>query len=195
MVLTTLEESEAPDKARALLARAPLEEADPARQQAIMEMVATIMVYKFNNLSRSEVDAMLDLSLQQTRVYQEAREEGEERGRQVGQLQGQRSLIALLLRQKFEALPQPVIGALSLLTPEQLESLALALLNFSQLAEAEEWIAAALRETLTPELSTQLGSDTGALLQDATLPQLVAIGQDEERITSLGELTARLQDE
>ena len=43
-----------------------------------MEMLTTIMVYKFTNLSRQEVEAMLGITLEQTRVYQEAKEEGRE---------------------------------------------------------------------------------------------------------------------
>ncbi|WP_281063357.1 hypothetical protein [Leptolyngbya sp. Cla-17] len=38
-------------------------------------MLTTIMVYKFTNLSRQEIETMLGISLQQTRVYQEAKEE------------------------------------------------------------------------------------------------------------------------
>jgi predicted transposase YdaD len=36
------------------------------------------MVYKFTNLSRQEIDAMLGITLQETRVYREAREEERE---------------------------------------------------------------------------------------------------------------------
>jgi predicted transposase YdaD len=41
-----------------------------------MEMVATIMVYEFTQLTRAEVDTMLGVTLQETRVYQEAKAEG-----------------------------------------------------------------------------------------------------------------------
>ncbi|MBM0744739.1 Rpn family recombination-promoting nuclease/putative transposase (plasmid) [Phormidium sp. CLA17] len=75
MVLTTLEEAQAPAEARALLARSRQEIDEPAASRAIMEMLTTIMVYKFTNLSRQEIETMLGISLQQTRVYQEAKEE------------------------------------------------------------------------------------------------------------------------
>ncbi len=35
-----------------------------------MEMLTTILVYRFDQLSRVEVEAMLGITLQQTRVYQ-----------------------------------------------------------------------------------------------------------------------------
>ncbi len=56
-------------------------------------MITTIMVYKFTSLSRQEVEAMLGITLQQTRVYQEAKEEGRQEGEQ--------SLILLLLAQRL----------------------------------------------------------------------------------------------
>ena len=43
--------------------------------KAYIEMISTIVVYKFTNLSRQEIDAMLGTKLEETRVYQEAREE------------------------------------------------------------------------------------------------------------------------
>jgi predicted transposase YdaD len=44
-------------------------------------MICTIAVYKFSKLSREEVEAMLGLSLEETRVYQEASAEGKIIGR------------------------------------------------------------------------------------------------------------------
>jgi predicted transposase YdaD len=45
------------------------------------------MVYKFTDLSRREVEAMLGLQLEDTRVYREAKEEGRLEGRQEGRLE------------------------------------------------------------------------------------------------------------
>jgi predicted transposase YdaD len=47
----------------------------------IIEMVTTIIVYKFTQLTRAEVDAMLGVTLQETRVYQEAKAEGKVEGK------------------------------------------------------------------------------------------------------------------
>ena len=50
---------------------------DAVLQQKVLEFIETIVVYKFPNLSREEIEAMLNLNLiRQTRVYQEAKEEG-----------------------------------------------------------------------------------------------------------------------
>jgi predicted transposase YdaD len=44
-------------------------------RQGIIEVVNTIISYKFTNLSRKEVDAMLGTKFEETRVFQEAQED------------------------------------------------------------------------------------------------------------------------
>jgi predicted transposase/invertase (TIGR01784 family) len=75
MVLTIVKESEAAEKARILIGRANQEVTDLPVKQGIIEMISTIVVYKFTNLSREEIDAMLGTKLEETRVFQEAQEE------------------------------------------------------------------------------------------------------------------------
>jgi len=54
---------------------------NPIAQREIIELIYTVFVYKFPKLSREEIETMLGLSeLKQTKVYQEAVEEGEQRG-------------------------------------------------------------------------------------------------------------------
>jgi predicted transposase YdaD len=69
------EESEAAEKARMLIERANQEVSALSIRQGIIEMISTIMVYKFINLSRQEIDAMLGTKFEETRVYREAKEE------------------------------------------------------------------------------------------------------------------------
>jgi predicted transposase YdaD len=98
-----------------------------------MEMVTTIMVYKFTNLSRREVEAMLGITLGQTRVYQEAKAEGRE--------EGERSLILRLLPRRVGEVPESIRVQINTLSLTQLESLAEALLDFSNLSDLETWLA------------------------------------------------------
>lgn len=136
MVLTTLEEDASLAEAQHLLMKSG-QESDPEASRAIIELVTTIIVYKFARLSRSEVEAMLGLSLQETRVYQEAKEEGREEGRE----EGTRSLILLLLTQRLGAMPNSLSEQINALTLAQLEALAIALLNFSTLTDLETWLS------------------------------------------------------
>ncbi|OKH36616.1 hypothetical protein NIES2119_16435 [[Phormidium ambiguum] IAM M-71] len=128
MVLTTLQENQAAVEARNLLARSQ-QELPTQMSRAIMEMITTIMVYKFTNLSRQEVEAMLGISLQQTRVYQEAREDEA------------KSLILRLLTRRVGEVPDSLRSQIETLSLTQLESLGEALLDFSNLSDLEVWLA------------------------------------------------------
>jgi len=74
MVLTTLEDEQATQEARYLPSRNQQEEPQ-AGNRTIIELVTTIMVYKFENKSRIEVEEMLGITLKETRVYREIKEE------------------------------------------------------------------------------------------------------------------------
>ena len=64
-----------------LLQRAKTEIADPLVTRDIIDLLETVLVSKFAQLSREEIQAMFLLSdIKQTRVYQEARQEGEQAG-------------------------------------------------------------------------------------------------------------------
>ncbi|MEB3230839.1 MAG: Rpn family recombination-promoting nuclease/putative transposase [Leptolyngbyaceae bacterium] len=135
--LTTCTEKQAPIAARELIARAQQEEPG-IRQAAIIELITTIMVYRFTNKSRQEVEAMLDLTLQETRFYRDVKEEGREEGRE----EGMRSLILRQLNHRFGALPEVVVNGVNGLSLEALDTLAEALLDFDSIDEAVSWLSA-----------------------------------------------------
>lgn len=111
----------------------------PIPERIILELIETIVVYKFPQLSRQEIEAMLGLSeLKQTRVYQEALAEG----RQEGRRQEGRSLILRLVQRRFGDLPQTTICQIDTLSLEQLEALGEALLDFAEMADLQRWLAA-----------------------------------------------------
>ncbi|MBD2456750.1 Rpn family recombination-promoting nuclease/putative transposase [Nostoc sp. FACHB-87] len=65
-------------------------------QKQLLELIETILVYKFPTMSQKEIEAMFGLSeLKQTRVYQEAREEGKLEGRLEGKLEAVPKFLAL----------------------------------------------------------------------------------------------------
>ncbi len=70
-------EAKAKNRARLLIQKVRQEIEGEVSQQEIVELIETIVVYKFPYLSRQEVEDMLGLSdLKQTKVYQEAKQEG-----------------------------------------------------------------------------------------------------------------------
>jgi predicted transposase YdaD len=131
--LTTLEGETAITAAKQALAQGQ-------GNRDIMEMVATIMVYKFTQLTRAEVDAMLGVTLQETRVYQEAKAEGT--------AEGKLAMLSMLLSQRFGSLPQSMINRLAELSIaslapkaiEQLEALGTQLFDFTELTDITAWL-------------------------------------------------------
>ena len=143
MVLTTLDRQQAPIEARYLLTRTEQEAASEAESRAIMEVVTTIMVYRFAELSRVEVEAMLDMRLEETRVYREAKNEGREEGRQEGRLIEAANLVLRLLTRRFgQELSEQLRTTIATLPLPLLEELVEALLDFGTVAELETWLTA-----------------------------------------------------
>ncbi len=69
-------------------------------------------------------------------IYQDILEEGRQEGRQ----EGERSLVLLLLEQRVGQLSQIERDRISVLSVKQLEALALALSNFSSVADLTVWL-------------------------------------------------------
>jgi predicted transposase/invertase (TIGR01784 family) len=133
MVLTTVDDELAPVEARYLLERSSVEQPETV-SRAIIELVITILVYKFEKLSREEVEQMLGITLKETRVYREIKEEG--------RIEGERSLIFRLLQRRVGELPQDIRESIETLSLEKLENLGEALLDFTSLADLQVWLEA-----------------------------------------------------
>jgi predicted transposase/invertase (TIGR01784 family) len=72
-------------QARELINRTKQEIDSQLQQQQVLQIIETILIYKFPRMNREEIEAMFGLSeLKQTRFYQEAKEEGIEVGREEG---------------------------------------------------------------------------------------------------------------
>jgi predicted transposase/invertase (TIGR01784 family) len=137
MVLTTLEGDLATAEARRLIGQAQ-------GSRDIINLVSTIVLYKFNNLSRDEVDLMLGIELQQTRVYREAMAEGEvlglERGKAEGKAEGERALVLKLLNRRLGKVSTKLQKRVNGLSLEKVELLGEALLDFTGVADLERFL-------------------------------------------------------
>jgi predicted transposase YdaD len=70
-------ESQAGELARNLIERTKQELEDSQSQKQLLELIETIVIYKFPQLSYQEIETMLNLKeIKQTRVYQDAKLEG-----------------------------------------------------------------------------------------------------------------------
>lgn len=64
------------DQAKSLIEQVRTESNNDTTLKAVLELINTIFIYKFPDLTRQEIEVMLGISeLKQTRVYQEARQE------------------------------------------------------------------------------------------------------------------------
>jgi len=131
MALTTVDETSTPEVARSLLGRANREL--PEASRGIIEMITTILVYKFTDLTRREAEVMLGINLQETRFYQEAKEDGREEGR--------REMILSQLEWKFGEPSLERAERVSGLSLAQLEELGKALFSFESIADLDAWFA------------------------------------------------------
>jgi len=139
MVLTTVEEEQAPEEARYLLNRTRAE-LSPLDSRAIIEIITTIITYRFDELSRVEVEAMLDITLKETRVYREIKEEGREEGLEQGRREEAVNFVTRLLTKRLGELPQEVRSMILGLSLSMLEDLGEALLDFTSVADLQAWL-------------------------------------------------------
>jgi predicted transposase/invertase (TIGR01784 family) len=122
---------------------------EPNLQQLMIDLMETVLIYKFDKLSRQEIETMFGLSeLKQTRVYQEAREEGLQIGRQEGKQEGRQEgmrlgEVRLLIRQlslRFGKLSQSQQERIANLSLEELERLGEDLLTWQSPDDLPAWL-------------------------------------------------------
>ena len=115
-------------------------------------MITTIMVYKFEKFSLKEVESMLGITLEETRVYREikeqgieegieqGREEGIEQGREQGKIGEAVNLVMRLLTKKFGQISPKNRSFISNLSLPVLEDLSEAILDFNNLNDLQVWL-------------------------------------------------------
>ena len=82
---------------------------------------------------------MLGITLKETRLYREIKQEGIQEGEQRGRSQGEKSLVLRQLARRVGELPQQVHQQVESLSLEQLENLGEALLDFTSMADLDAW--------------------------------------------------------
>ncbi|MEO0933614.1 MAG: Rpn family recombination-promoting nuclease/putative transposase, partial [Cyanobacteria bacterium J06641_2] len=95
--LTIASENQVVESAKQLIARVKEEETDILPQKNLLDIITTIAVYKLSNLTREEVEAMLGIKLEETRVYRDAKEEGRLEGRLEGKQEVKLELVPAML--------------------------------------------------------------------------------------------------
>jgi predicted transposase/invertase (TIGR01784 family) len=123
-------------QAQSLLSKTRTQDRTDSKISAIIELIETIVVYKFPQLSREEIERMLGLSeLRETKVYQEALQEGRTEG-----IAQERSLILRQLSRRVGTLPATVEAQVQALELPRLEALGEALLDFTGMDDLLGWL-------------------------------------------------------
>jgi predicted transposase/invertase (TIGR01784 family) len=92
-------EPQAAQQVPSLLNQAKQQVSDATIQQNIVELIEKIIVYKFPEKSRQELEAMFNLTAwKQTRFYQEAKEEGKLEGKLEGEQEGKLKTVPIFLK-------------------------------------------------------------------------------------------------
>jgi len=144
--LIVSKKSQAPELVSGLMQRTRTEIVDATIKRDIVELLETVLLSKFSNLTRQEIEAMFLLSdIKQTRVYQEARQEGRQEGIQEGIQKGRqneaKTLLLRLLSKRFGQLTDRQTFLISSLDVEELEELGEVFLDFVSLVDLDNWLA------------------------------------------------------
>jgi predicted transposase/invertase (TIGR01784 family) len=129
MQLILAESDRAFELAKRLMPISSVDGQSNVENRGIIDLIETIMVYKFPQLSREAIERMFGLSeLKQTRVYQEALQEGKSEII-LRQLERRLGVIAPEVQQQIQGLSSP-----------DLEALGDALLDFSTSSDLLSWL-------------------------------------------------------
>jgi predicted transposase/invertase (TIGR01784 family) len=127
--LIVSKENQSQELVKTLMARTKTEVSNDSERQGIIELLESVLMSKFSQLSRQEIEAMFLVSdIKQTRVYQEAKEEGE------------KNLLLRQLSKRCGKLGDAYIKSINSLTIAQLEDLGEALLDFGDINDLEQWL-------------------------------------------------------
>jgi predicted transposase/invertase (TIGR01784 family) len=197
MLLTSATQTQATQQAQSLVNRTQQEITDPTQQDAIIELIITIMVYQFTHISRQEVEMILDVRWQDTRVYKEIKEEGRQEERQEA-LKREQAFVMRLLTRKVGNLPEAKSLQVQQLSFQQLEDLGEALLDFDQLTDLDTWLNQLTTKQidLSKSLTQTLGTLEDAISEQVkalSLSQLAQLETTYRNFTSVNDLTDWLQ--
>jgi predicted transposase/invertase (TIGR01784 family) len=124
-VLPTVLPKKAPEEARNILARA---KEQPQQYEVILDLVTRVMSYMFIDQSPKEIDQMLDIQFEETRVYKDT------------YAKGKLDLVLELLELNCGQLKIELVREVTALSINQLEALAKALLKFKKVKDLEKWL-------------------------------------------------------
>ena len=127
-------EEKAIPQAKELYQKAQNQLTDETIKREFLDLIESIVVYKFPQKNREEIEAMFELAdLKKTKVYQEALGEGEQKEAV--------KLVLRLLNRRFGEVTQSLTEQISQLPVEQVEDLGEALLDLESETDLRQWLS------------------------------------------------------
>ena len=140
---------QAEEEIQACSAALQAEVAGTDREEAIADVIAAIVVTRFNGRSIPELCAMGGITLEEftqsvayKEIFGQGRLEGRQEGRAEGRQEAERDLALRQLRRRCGALSPEQVVRVRALPLERLEELAEALLDFQGPADLAGWLGA-----------------------------------------------------
>jgi predicted transposase/invertase (TIGR01784 family) len=124
-VLPTVPPNKAPAEARDILARA---KEQPEQYEAILDLVTRVMSYMFIDQSPQEIDKMLDIQFEETRVYKDT------------YAKANQDMVIKQLERRYGQLEIGLVRGITALSVDKLEELSYALLDFKKVEDLENWL-------------------------------------------------------
>jgi predicted transposase/invertase (TIGR01784 family) len=124
-VLPTVPPEKAPAEARDILARA---KEQPQQYEAIVELLTRVISYMFIDQSPQEIDKMLDIQFEETRVYKDT------------YAKANQDMVIKQLERRYGQLEIELVRGITALSVDKLEELSYALLDFKRVEDLENWL-------------------------------------------------------
>lgn len=114
-------------------------------QSALLDLIETILTYKFPHLDREEVRKMLhipdiNLDIRTTQFYKDVFAEGKEEGKLEGKLETKREVVLSLLQHRFSDLNNVLLEKITHLDLNQLDKLLEKIFEFQQVDDLSNWL-------------------------------------------------------
>jgi predicted transposase/invertase (TIGR01784 family) len=139
------QKNQAPELAEQIKQRTKAEIADPTVRQKIIELLETVLISKFSNLTREEIQTMFLLDdIKQSRFYQDVkedvREEVTEEVKEEAREEGAKAILIRMLSKRFGKLSGIYVQHINKLMHKQLEELAEVWLDFENISDLDRWL-------------------------------------------------------
>ena len=139
--LIIADESVTLDMARDLVRELRNREREATVSQKTVELIVDVLLNKFNNLSRKEIETMLTFDeIKQSRLFQELAADYSREARLEGKKKGKQESVLHLLKRRFKRVSAESRAKINHLSESKLDDLLVAIFDFKSVADLTAWL-------------------------------------------------------